>query len=85
VATFKEKVERLRETHFLAPLGVDLEDIAEVEYLSPMLGGGDLIEAEVYSSIRRPSQDKAPGINRILNRFLRAVYSKLEEEIRYLF
>ncbi len=84
-ATFEEKVERLRETHFPAPLGADLEDIAEVEYLSPMPGGGDLTEAEVYSSIKRPSQDKAPGINGILNRFLRAVYSELEEEIRHLF
>ncbi len=84
-ATFEEKVERLRETHFPAPLGADLEDITEVEYLSPMPGEGDLTEAEVYSSIKRPSQDKAPGINGILNRFLRAVYSKLEQEIRYLF
>jgi len=62
-----------------------LEDITEVEYLSPILGGGDLTEAEVYSFIKRLLQDKAPGINRIPNRFLRAVYSKLEEEIRYLF
>ncbi len=54
-ATFEEKVERLRETHFLAPLRVDLEDITKVEYLSPILGGGDLIEAEVYNFIRRPS------------------------------
>ncbi len=84
-ATFEEKVERLRETHFPAPLGADLEDIAEVEYLSPMPGGGDLTEAEVYSSMRRPSQDKAPGINGIPDRFLRAVYSELEEEIRHLF
>ena len=53
-ATFEEKVERLQETYFPAPLGADLEDIAEVEYLSPMLGG-DLIEAEVYNFIRRPS------------------------------
>jgi hypothetical protein len=55
VATFEEKVERLRETHFLAPLRVDLEDITEVEYLSPILGEGDLTEAEVYSFIKRPS------------------------------
>jgi len=85
VATFEDKVERLQETHFPVPLRADLEDIAEVEYLSPMLGEGDLTEAEVYSSIKRPSQDKASGINRILNRFLRAVYSELEEEIHYLF
>jgi len=85
VATFEEKVERLQETYFPVPLGADLEDITEVEYLSPILGERDLTEAEVYSFIKRPSQDKAPRINRILNRFLRAVYSKLEEEIRYLF
>jgi len=54
-ATFEEKVERLQETYFLVPLGADLEDITEVEYLSLILGEGDLTEAEVYSFIKRPS------------------------------
>jgi len=82
--TFEAKVKVLQETFFPPPLNADLDDIAGTRY-PPPLSMNDIDEKEVIQAINRPAQDKAPGVNGIPNRFLRAVAGELCSHIRHLF
>jgi len=70
-------VEVLRKTFFPPPPAADLRDIDGTIYLEPLLMEEVIAEQEVRRAIRRPKPDKAPGIDGILNRFLRIVLEGL--------
>lgn len=70
---FKEKVQILREQFFPSLQTVEIENISTVHYPSPPLDTMKITQEEVAAAIRKPKPDKAPGVNKIPNRFLRQV------------
>ena len=83
--TFDEKVRCLRKVFFPPPPTADTEDIGGTEYAPPKEEDGELTKEEIRRAIWRPTQDKAPGVNGIPNRFLRVIFEDLADEIKYLF
>ncbi len=83
--TFDQKAECLRKTFFPPPPQVDLSVVQGARYPEPLTVDEELTNEEVREAIWRPRQDKAPGVNGIPNRLLRAVYEALKGQIRHLF
>ena len=78
-------MEVLRKTFFPPPPAADLRDIDGTIYPEPLLMEEVIAEQEVRRAIRRPKPDKAPGIDGILNRFLRIVLDGLISAFTNLF
>ena len=85
VTTFEEKVNALRKTFFSSSPQVDISDILEAVYSSPLLMSSQITKEEIRKTIFRSKLDKASGVDNLLNRFLRLVTEKLLFKIRYLF
>lgn len=85
VHLFEDKISVLRDTFFPPPPQADLTDITGTVYPVPDPTDDAITEEEVYKVIYRPKPDKAPGIDRIPNRFLRMVALKLSKVFTHLF
>ena len=75
----------LRRTFFPSPPQADLSNIDSIIYLGPIRIDNKLTEKEVRAAIFRPKQDKVPGVNGMLSRFLRIVAGELLPQLTRLF
>lgn len=78
-------IQILRERLLSPPQMTDLEDISIALYPTPLPLAMDITPEEAEPAIRRPKTDKAPGVNRILNRFLRQVLEVFLPHFTHLF
>lgn len=82
---FEEKIQILRERFFPPPQMVDLEDISMAYYFASLLNSMKFTLKEVAAAIQKPKPNKAPGMNKILNRFLRQVLKVFLPHFAHLF
>lgn len=77
--TFEEKINLLKSTFFPPPPPADLNDIAGSFY--PASGQCPVIisKSEITEALQRLKADKAPGLDGISNRILKACAGKLSE------
>jgi len=68
---FNGKVRALRRVLFPPPPNADLSDIVGTRYPDPLETSSQVQRAEINKAIWHPAPDKAPGITKIPNRFLR--------------
>lgn len=66
-------MECLRQTFFLPPPQADLSD-QRTRYPEPLIIDAGLTNEEIRQAIWKHFQDKAPGVNELPNRPLRAIF-----------
>ena len=84
--TFEKKVATLRKTFFPLPIEADLSNIIpEREEETQPIQIDPITDTEVYRTIFRLKQDKAPGIDGLPHRFLRIIIKPFILRLQYLF